>query len=81
MMQRAKLKIRKIEGEFQCSIILHPPNKRRIDLDNRVKGCLDFCNLMNIIDDDHLCRLLLVVYGGVESAPLGVRMILKPMSK
>ena len=79
MIQRSKLKTRRIEGPFSCSITLHAPDKRRSDIDNRTKVCLDFCERMRIIENDYLCKKLSVVYGSKEDAPLGTRLHLESM--
>src|SRR5512147_2723677 len=64
-----------IKGEFSATIILNPPDKRRIDIDNRVKVLLDLAQKVSLIDDDCLCRLLVVSYGEGES---GAKLTLAP---
>lgn len=59
----------KIIGPFSASIILNPPDKRRIDIDNRVKGLLDLAQQSGLIEDDCLCRLLVVAYGQEQATP------------
>lgn len=77
----AKLgKHQQIKGEFSASIILNPPDRRRHDIDNRVKVLLDLAQKINLIEDDHYCRLLIVSYGEAEAAPLGAKLILTPMA-
>jgi crossover junction endodeoxyribonuclease RusA len=76
--QRPKLKEREILGEFCCSIVLWPPDKRKRDIDNFSKPALDFLQHMQIIENDYLCRLLLITYGMENTAPLGLRVTLTP---
>lgn len=67
-----------IEGEFSANIVLNPPDKRKIDADNRVKALLDLAEKTGLIENDHLCRLLVVSYG--EDKPMGMaRLTLSPM--
>lgn len=68
----------KIMGEFGATIILNPPNNRKIDLDNRIKVILDIAQKTGLIENDHFCRLLVVSYG--EGEPKGMaRLTLSPM--
>jgi len=73
------LKEREIKGQFHCSVVLSPPNKRKSDIDNYTKVCLDFCQRSGIIENDNLCKMLLVVYGSKDAAPLGARLTLTPV--
>lgn len=67
-----------IEGEFSASIVLNPPDKRKIDVDNRVKVLLDLAERSGLIENDNLCRLLVVSYG--ENKEFGMaRLTLSPM--
>lgn len=67
-----------IEGEFSATIVLNPPDKRKIDADNRVKVLLDLAEKTGLIENDNLCRLLIVSYG--EGKPMGMaRLTLSPM--
>jgi|KBSMisStandDraft_5_1062788.scaffolds.fasta_scaffold65100_1 crossover junction endodeoxyribonuclease RusA len=71
----AKLgKHQQVRGEFSATIVLNPPNKRKIDVDNRVKVLLDLAQRVGLVEDDCLCRLLVVSYGGKDAAPLGARL-------
>src|SRR5512147_2262060 len=56
-----------IKGEFSATIILNPPNKRRIDIDNRVKVLLDLAEKTGLIENDYLCRHLEISYGEGEA--------------
>lgn len=78
MIQRPKNKIREIKGEFSLSLILNPPTKRLSDIDNFTKAPMDFLQRMAIIENDNLCRTLIVTYGDKSSAPLGVRLTVSP---
>ena len=65
-------KCKKIQGEFSASIVLNPPNKRKFDIDNYVKGILDLAQKYELIENDHLCRLLVVSYGKIDATPSAV---------
>jgi len=69
-------KHQKICGQFSATIILNPPDKRRIDIDNRVKVLLDLAEKTGLIENDRFCRLLIVSYG--EDDP-GARLMLASM--
>lgn len=67
-----------IEGKFIATIVLSPPDNRKIDVDNRIKVLLDLAESTGLIENDHLCRLLVVSYGEVK--PKGMaRLTLSPM--
>lgn len=67
-----------ITGRFKAKIILNPPTKREIDVDNRVKVLLDLAEAIGLIENDKKCRLLIVSYG--ETIKGGsARLILSPM--
>lgn len=65
-------KIKRIDGNYALSIILEPPHKRLIDLGNFEKVVSDLLQRLDIIDDDHFCRRLLMEYG---EAPLGAKVV------
>ena len=69
-------KFKKITGEFKTTIVLHPPDKRRRDLDNFVKCLLDAAQRNGLIEDDSFNRLLLVSYDETGTTP-GVLLILE----
>ena len=77
--QRRHQPIQSIEGPFSAYVILRIRDNRRRDIDNLSKILLDFAQRHSIISDDKLCRRLLVEVGTDETAPLGARLILKPM--
>jgi crossover junction endodeoxyribonuclease RusA len=66
--------VKKIAGKFEASIILQ---RRRGDLDNRVKGVLDWAQSRELIADDKNCERLTVEWG---EAPHGCRLLLREMS-
>lgn len=66
--------VKKIFGPFEAHIILR---RRRGDLDNRVKGLLDWAQSRELIQDDANCERLVVEWG---EAPHGCRLILKPLA-
>lgn len=72
-------RLHKIEGKFSATIVLFPPDKRKIDVDNRVKVLLDLAQKSGLIEDDHLCRLLVVSYGEDDTVPPGARLTIAPM--
>ena len=69
-----------IKGYFHTHIILNPPTKRHSDVDNFTKATLDAAQKFGLIENDHLCRRLLVEYGDAKTAPLGLRLTLTPSS-
>lgn len=69
-------KHQQIKGEFSATIVLIPPDKRPIDIDNRVKVLLDLAERMQLIENDNLCRLLVVVYG---EGDIGAKLTLASM--
>jgi crossover junction endodeoxyribonuclease RusA len=71
-------KCTKIIGPFSASIVLYPPDKRKIDIDNRIKVILDAAQKNDLIEDDSMCRLLLVSYGYDTATPSAL-LTLKPM--
>lgn len=80
MGQRARLKVRSIPGYYFLQIILNPPDKRHRDLGNFEKVCSDFAQAAGIIENDSLCRQLVIVYGSALEAPLGVRLEFRSVS-
>jgi crossover junction endodeoxyribonuclease RusA len=59
----------KIKGKFTAEIVLTPPNKRRIDMDNRMKAIFDLAQKLELIEDDSLCDLLIVSYDYKATKP------------
>jgi Holliday junction resolvase RusA-like endonuclease len=63
--------LKRIDGKFEALIIL---KRQRGDLDNRVKGVLDWAQSRELIADDKYCERLTVTWG---EAPYGCRLILR----
>jgi Holliday junction resolvase RusA-like endonuclease len=63
--------LKRIDGKFEALIIL---KRQRGDLDNRVKGVLDWAQSRELIADDKHCERLTVTWG---EAPYGCRLILR----
>lgn len=66
--------VKKILGTFEARIII---KRGRGDLDNRVKGVLDWAQSRELIDDDKFCERLVVEWG---DAPHGCRLILRAIA-
>ena len=66
-----------LPGDFSLILVLVNPDRRRRDLDNRLKACLDFCKLHRVIQDDSLARKIYLRWGTKKEAPLGARLILR----
>jgi crossover junction endodeoxyribonuclease RusA len=58
-----------IKGKFKAEIVLTPPDKRRIDLDNRIKAIFDVAEKCGLIENDSLCEHLTVQYDRVSIRP------------
>lgn len=63
--------VKKIQGAFEAHIILQ---RGRGDLDNRIKGVLDWAQSRELVRNDSDCIKLTVEYG---DAPHGCRLILR----
>lgn len=63
--------VKKIIGKFEAIIVLQ---RTRGDLDNRVKGLLDWAQSRELVADDKNCERLTVEWG---EAPYGCRLILR----
>lgn len=50
-----------LTGRLQVAIAVHMPSKRRSDLDNRAKGCLDALTHAGVWDDDEQVDHLIMV--------------------
>jgi Holliday junction resolvase RusA-like endonuclease len=66
--------LKTIMGKFEARVILQ---RRKGDLDNRIKGLLDWAQSRNLIADDKYCERLVAEWG---EAPLGCRLILKELA-
>jgi len=60
---------RQLAGDVQVSITLHPPDRRRRDIDNPVKPLLDALTMAGVWSDDSQVRRLRVEFG--ERTPGG----------
>lgn len=78
--QKINYKDWRLKGYYSLQIIINPPDNRRRDLGNLEKVCSDFAQAAGIIEDDSLCRRLVIEYGSKEDAPLGARLIFQPMT-
>ena len=70
---------KKIAGPFSLELQVNPPDKRRRDLDNVLKPVLDLVQNLTIVSDDSLCGRLLVERCSKDAAPLGARLVLRPL--
>lgn len=66
--------IKMIRGAFEARIVLQ---RRKGDLDNRIKGLLDWAQSRNLIADDKYCERVVAEWG---DAPVGCRLILKELA-
>lgn len=48
----------KVQGRFEIAFLFYAKDKRRLDLDNRLKAPLDALKAAGVIEDDYLCRKL-----------------------
>lgn len=74
LIQKPHLGDYKIKGHYSLSILLNPPDNRNRDLGNLEKILSDFAQSAGIIENDHLCRRLVIEYGSRIEAPLGARL-------
>lgn len=81
LMQKQKAPVKQIHGFFQAEIIVVRPDKRRRDNSNLPKALYDFCERIQVIDDDCMDRDTRVRDGDSSEAPLGIRIIIKPLDK
>jgi Holliday junction resolvase RusA-like endonuclease len=59
--------VRGIKGPFCIALEYTAPDRRKVDLDGRVKAVLDLLVSTGIIEDDHLARRILLAWS--ESPP------------
>jgi Holliday junction resolvase RusA-like endonuclease len=71
-------KLPPLKGWFGATIMLTPPDKRKRDVDNSTKVLLDLAQKLGLVENDHLCRLLVAFYGPEGGKP-GARLTLFPM--
>ena len=72
--QRPLLEYRHISGPYSLVVVVNPPTKRKVDIDNLIKVLNDFAQRFGIVQNDHLCQKFEMSYGDNESAPLGARL-------
>lgn len=56
---------RKIAGRVEAEIVLHPPTRAALDIDNRCKAVLDACTKGGLWADDSQVDVLIVRRAGV----------------
>lgn len=76
--QRPK-NFRQIHGHFQAIVTIAPFHKRKLDLDNRIKGLFDLLQAVGAIADDANCRRYTHQWGEREDAPMGCRILIQPI--
>lgn len=52
-----------IKGHYELQILLTPPDKRRRDLGNLEKAISDALQSSGVIENDHLCRSMIIAWG------------------
>jgi Holliday junction resolvase RusA-like endonuclease len=65
----------RIDGPFDVRLVITRAKRYKLDLDNRIKACLDFCAQSELIEDDKFQNRVLVEWG---RAPMGARLTLTP---
>lgn len=63
--------VRRIHGKFEARIVIQ---RTPGDLDNRIKGVLDWAQSRELIDDDKFCERITAEWG---EAPTGCRLTLR----
>lgn len=66
--------VKKIQGAFEASIII---KRGRGDLDNRIKGVLDWAQSRELVRNDSECEKLTIQYG---DAPHGCKLTLRAVA-
>lgn len=66
--------VKKIQGAFEAHIII---KRGRGDLDNRIKGVLDWAQSRELVRNDSDCEKLTIEYG---DAPHGCKLILRAVA-
>ena len=56
----------KIVGNYELTVWLYPPDKRRRDLDNYFKCISDLLEHHNVIENDWMCRELSAIWMGID---------------
>tara|TARA_R100000655_G_scaffold11743_5_gene27015 strand:+ start:3539 stop:3949 length:411 start_codon:yes stop_codon:yes gene_type:complete len=55
-----------IQGRISCNIMLHPPTRRKMDIDNRIKPLLDGLQFAGFYEDDSAIDHLTVKRGEIK---------------
>ena len=63
----SQIKTRSIQGPYKIRVEAVAPDKRRRDIDNLAKAISDVLVSAQVIEDDHLCRELHMMW--VETGP------------
>jgi crossover junction endodeoxyribonuclease RusA len=70
-------------SRLKVLIYLHPKDKRKIDLDNRLKACLDALQNAGVFDDDEQIDHLTIQRATIKSgggATVAIEVIDKPLT-
>jgi Holliday junction resolvase RusA-like endonuclease len=73
--QRPAMTVVRIEGPFDVDLVITKAKRFKLDLDNRIKSCLDFAVQSGLIQDDKFQNVVTVRWG---KAPMGARLTLTP---
>ncbi|MFM9932867.1 RusA family crossover junction endodeoxyribonuclease [Achromobacter xylosoxidans] len=65
MDEASRYQLAKMDGRLSVAIVAHPPDNRRRDLDNMMKGLLDGLVHAQVIEDDGLIDRLTIERGVV----------------
>lgn len=76
--QKPKLSPKGISGPYSMILRLKPKNSGLADADNYLKATSDLLQAHNIIENDRLCRKLLVLWD--EKLPVACRVTIKSIS-
>ena len=61
-----------IGGRLNVRVVLHPPTKARMDIDNRIKALLDAMQAAGVFLDDSQIDLLVVERGQVQRPGMAI---------
>ena len=68
--------VREIRGDTEALIVLHPPTRRRFDVDNYAKAILDVLTHTGVLEDDaQIVRLVIEKGDRVKDGRADVRLI------
>lgn len=65
MDEASRYQLAKMDGRLSVAIVAHPPDNRRRDLDNMMKGLLDGLVHAKVIEDDGFIDRLSIARGAV----------------